>query len=197
MIRTDIGDQRDAGIVRHQSAPQQTAACAFQHRRLYQRLAQHRARTDRAGIVAGLDAFAIDEQSIGAAVTAAQSVRAQHRREQAHACGFAVRSGHHRLRHAVQLRPRQRIRCGQCIDRPRLRCLAFADRQRIVVGVRWHAMGACGSEQREQRRLRFRAREFMQTTQGFVIVEMRDMRTRRLSLRIHRRVVRAQAERGI
>ena len=56
MVGADVRHHRDARVVGDQPAPQQAAARGFQHRRLHPRIAQHRARADRPGIIAGLDA---------------------------------------------------------------------------------------------------------------------------------------------
>ena len=194
MIGADIGDHRHARIVRHQAASQQAAARGLQHRRGDARIAQHGARADRAGIVAGFHAFAVDEQAVGAAVAGMQAMRTQHRRQQAHRGGLAVGTGDHGFGDAVQARPRHLRRRRQMVQRPCLRTHAFADRQRIVIGMRGQAMRVRGIDQRQQCRLRLVHGQCAELPQRFLVVEVRNMRARHFGFVVHRRIAGVQAK---
>ena len=96
--------------LRREPASQDAAARGFEDGGLDARVAQDRARTHGAGIVAALDLLALDEQAIRAVVAVAPAVRANTGGQQSHGGRLAVGACDDRRRHIAQLRPRHLAR---------------------------------------------------------------------------------------
>ena len=95
----------------------------------------------------------------------------------------------------MQVLPRHGVNRGQGVERPRLRRLAFADGQRLVVGMRRDATRARRGDQGAQPRPGLGPCQVAQPAQRLAVVEVGDVRARQLGVLIDRGVARMQAER--
>ena len=162
MIGADVADHRDIGLGQRKPAPQQAAARGFQHRRFDVGATQQLARAARAGVIAAfetLDAGVVAnartdtrayKKPIGAGMRGAQSLRAQHRRDQAHGGGLAVGTGDQRGGNLPKCRPWHLVRGRQRIHRPRAPMHAQAKAQPVVVDQGRRAVPLRGFQQQDR-----------------------------------------------
>ena len=69
VVGADVGDDRHIGLLHRQAPAQDAAACGFQQRHAYSRVAQHQARAGWAGVVAFGDGAAGHLDTFSAAQT--------------------------------------------------------------------------------------------------------------------------------
>ena len=154
VIGGDAGDDGDVGARDRESASQDAAACRLEDRGLGVCVAQHAPRPGRAGIVAGAERSACDENAVGAAVTGRESSGLGAGREQSHDGGLAVGAGDERRWNGAKRGPVDGRWHRQIGERPAVAARAGAERESLVIEQVRQAMRLRRFDERAQSRIR-------------------------------------------